>query len=259
MPSLNDFIEAFLFPPGLFIFLIVLGLLIRPLFKKLSTTLIFISVVSLYLASTPLVGQLSLRSLETYPALSESMLGQPQTQPPQAIVVLGGGRYANAAEYGGRDTVSIHSLLRLRYGAWLHRKTGLPLLVSGGIVEDDATVSEAQLMAEVLQQEMGITQVWQEGDSRNTHENAYFSNVMLSEGGIKSIYLVTEAAHMPRAVESFRKQGLQVTPAPTILTPKPGDGLDILLPTSGALARTRFAMHEYIGRWWYRIRYAPSE
>lgn len=254
MPSLNDLIEAFLLPPGLFIFLMVLGLLLRPLFRKFSSTLIFVGLLTLYLASTPLVSRLLMRSLETYPALTEAMLKQPQEDPPQAIVVLGGGRYAKAPEYGG-DTVSAHTLLRVRYGAWLHRKTGLPLLVSGGIVEADATISEAQLMAEVLTKEMNIAQVWQEGDSHNTHENAYFSNVILSESGIRSIYLVTEAAHMPRAVKSFEQQGLKVTPAPTMLTPEPGDGVRVILPASGGLSRTRFAMHEYIGRWWYRLRY----
>src|SRR5580765_1139325 len=51
--------------------------------------------------------------------------------PAEAIVVLGGGRYLDAPEYGG-DTAGPSTLERLRYGAKLGRETRLPILVSGG-------------------------------------------------------------------------------------------------------------------------------
>ncbi len=46
-------------------------------------------------------------------------------------MVLGGGRYRDAPEYGN-DTVGEYTLVRLRYAAKLHRETGFPLLVTGG-------------------------------------------------------------------------------------------------------------------------------
>jgi Uncharacterized conserved protein len=51
----------------------------------------------------------------------------------QAIVILGGGTRPYAAEYGGATLGSI-TLERVRYGAQLARASGLPILVSGGLV-----------------------------------------------------------------------------------------------------------------------------
>ena len=52
----------------------------------------------------------------------------------QAIVVLGGGTYFSAPEYGA-DTVRPNVLARLRYAAHLHRALGKPVLASGGAPE----------------------------------------------------------------------------------------------------------------------------
>ena len=42
----------------------------------------------------------------------------------QAIVLLSGGLYARAPEYGGEDTISPTTLFRARYAARLHRLGG---------------------------------------------------------------------------------------------------------------------------------------
>ena len=41
-----------------------------------------------------------------------------------------GGRLLASPEYG--DTINTRTLARVRYGAWLSRASGLPILVSGG-------------------------------------------------------------------------------------------------------------------------------
>ena len=56
-----------------------------------------------------------------------------QARSAQAIVILGGGVRRNAPEYGG-DTVGRLTLDRVRYGAFVARATGLPVLVTGGVV-----------------------------------------------------------------------------------------------------------------------------
>src|SRR5690606_10164103 len=50
----------------------------------------------------------------------------------QAIVVLGSGVLERAPEYGEAQP-STGTLTRLRYGAWLARRTGLPLAFAGGV------------------------------------------------------------------------------------------------------------------------------
>lgn len=67
--------------------------------------------------------------------------------------------------------------------------------------------------------------------------------------------LVTSANHMPRALALFRAQGLVPVPAPTghLSKEQPDfDPLD-LVPDEDALARTRAAWHETLGRVWARL------
>ena len=65
--------------------------------------------------------------------LAQRALAGEEAQRAGAIVVLGGGRYDEAPEYGD-DTISLAGLRRVRYAAVLQRRTGLPVLVSGGSV-----------------------------------------------------------------------------------------------------------------------------
>lgn len=72
---------------------------------------------------------------------------------------------------------------------------------------------------------------------------------MLREHGIGSIYLVTQAYHMPRSVNAFEKQGLTVIPAPTYYYSRGKQYFpNLLLPSAYALQLTRIALHEWVGR-----------
>ncbi|TPW16080.1 MAG: hypothetical protein FD130_1097 [Halothiobacillaceae bacterium] len=125
-------LESLFFPPGVFILLLVMALLLMRWRKVAGQCLLWATVAIVYLMTTPLVAQRLLSLLERSPALTTEQI---QKSGAQVIVVLAGGRYRNAPEYGG-DTVGESTLVRIRYGAWLHHKTGLPLLVSGGHVFD---------------------------------------------------------------------------------------------------------------------------
>ncbi len=95
-----------------------------------------------------------------------------------------------------------------------------------------------------------------ETDSRNTYENAKVSSDILRAEGIQAVYLVTHAWHMPRALEAFHQAGITAIPRPTGWTDAgPGIAVSDFLPYSGALRNSAYAMHEWIGRLWYRIRY----
>lgn len=170
-------------------------------------------------------------------------------------MVLGGGRDRNAPEYG-KDTVSEGALVRLRYAARLHKRTDLPLLVTGGIViEGEGT--EAELMREVMEESFRIPVTWVEGESHNTWENALFSGNILKREGISRVLLVTHAWHQPRALVAFVQQGLEPIAAPTAFSsnpqPEPIRFAD-WLPDAGSLNSTAKALHEYIGLNWYRVR-----
>lgn len=196
-----------------------------------------LSLLALAALSIPTVGNALLASLERHPAATPDALREAR-----AIVVLGGGNYYAAPEYG-EDTVSAATLERLRYAARLARSTGLPLLVTGGA--PFGGTPEGAMMKSVLEQEFGVAVRWAETASRDTAENAHNSAALLSAAGITRVALVSHAWHLPRAVPLFERAGLTVVPAPTVFTTASPSALERWLP--GDLRKARTALNEYLG------------
>ena len=250
---LTKIAAALLLPPGGNLLLGVAGLALWRRAKPVAMLLFAVSFVSLAILSTPKVGDALFEAVERFPA---RLPGAALAEDVGVIVVLAGGRNGNAPEYGG-ETVAFPSLVRLRYGARLQRETGLPLLVSGGRVRGDEPASEAALIKGVLERELNVPVRWQEERSRNTAENARYSAELLRQENIAAVILVTDAAHMPRAVEAFEGQGVRVYAAPTARRTGNRAAAGVLdwLPSASALDRSRMALHELLGQRWYRIRY----
>ena len=246
-------VQTLLLPPGLMILLMLLGYFLTGRMPRTGKVIWWLGFGLLLLASLPIVADFNLRLLEGDTALSAEELAQPSAQ---AIVILGGGRNFRAPEYGGNDTLSRYPLVRARYGAQLHRQTRLPVLVSGGNVFS-TTTSEAELMAQVLSEDFRTPVRWLEKNSRNTWENARFTQQILTTANINRIYLVTTALHMPRAKMAFEAVGLNVVSAPTDFSGQGGDepGIIKLLPSAHALRNNYLFMHELLGILWYQLRY----
>jgi uncharacterized SAM-binding protein YcdF (DUF218 family) len=246
-------LEILIVPPASGLILLLGGILLWH--RRTGRLVAGAGLVWLYVAAMPVFAGWLLAGLERPYAMTPTVPADAQ-----AIVILAGGRYGHAEEYGG-ETVNAFSLERLRYGAILHRDTGLPLLVTGGRVQGDEPASEARVIADVLEQEMGVSVRWLEEESRNTYENARLSARMLREEGIDHALLVSHALHMPRATWSFDRAGLKVTPFPTRRISGDGGpyGYRDFLPHSRAMWQTAFAMHEYLGLVWYRARYTKEE
>jgi uncharacterized SAM-binding protein YcdF (DUF218 family) len=170
-------------------------------------------------------------------------------------VILGGGTYFHAPEYAAQDTIGDATLVRLRYGAKLQRKTGKPILVTGGKPLGNS-ISEAQQMRDVLEQEFKVPVRWTEDESENTFENARNSFRILQQANIRKIYLVTHAWHMPRAADVFRRAGFEVVEAPTAYTTRYQTDLLSFLPQAIALEDTSIFFHEIFGMFWYRLKSA---
>jgi len=244
--SFKEILVALLLPPGNGLFLICVAGLFRR--RRWAFGLAALGTALLVLQSLPPVSAALMASLESRagPVLQDA-------DGAQAIVVLSGGLDREAPEYGG-DTAGERTLLRLRYGAVLAHRFGLPVLVSGGRPQD-ATRTEAAVMADILEREFAVKARWQEGESRNTAENASRSVAILRDAGIRRIVLVTQAFHMPRAVRLFRAPGLEVVPAPTqfkTAARSPLGPLD-LLPQSKALRNSYYALHEWLGMAWLAL------
>jgi uncharacterized SAM-binding protein YcdF (DUF218 family) len=253
---LKKLIAAAILPPCGLLLLMLLGLWLMRRRPRLGRNLTLAALLLLLLLSLPLVGNRLQRMGETTPPLP--YMPQQMLQAlgrAQAIVVLGGGSNSEAAEYGG-DTVNRHTLQRLRYAARLQRISGLPLLVSGGAPFGGRP--EAVSMREALTEDFGVPVRWLDEASLDTAQNAEFSARLLRQDGIERIALVTEATHMARAVEMFRRQGLTVVAAPTGFANDSPVLFEDLLPSAEALGNSRVALHEWLGQLWYAHWFGPS-
>ncbi|MDO8989454.1 MAG: YdcF family protein [Sideroxyarcus sp.] len=243
---------ALLLPPLNLLLVAALGLWFwhkRPLLARM---LLGSAVILLWLLSTPFVAETLLQRLEGAPYAVDT-----KKLPADAIVVLGGGTYFHAPEYGG-DTVSGKTLERLRFAAKLQRESGKPVLVTGGKPAGN-DLSEAEQMKRVLEQELNVPVQWAEGESDNTLENARLSRKLIDQAGIKRVYLVTHAWHMPRSVLAFQAAGVQVVPAPTGYTTRFKTDLLAFVPDSLALNDSSVFMHELIGMLWYKLKFRDKE
>lgn len=248
--TLTRLIEALLLPPGGLIFLGLIGLLLQR--KKTGRRLLAVSLILLWLLSLPVVADLLFLGLELVPPVTTRQI---EAGRPQVIVVLGGGRDLEAPEYGG-DTVNQHTLTRLRYAAKLARQTGLPVIPSGGS-PGAIGIPEAKLARDILQGEFNVAVKDIESRSNTTWENARYIAQRLKTLGLTRILLVTDAAHMPRALYAFGRNGLQPLPAPTnfiSVTQNEISPLARYLPQGRAVWESAYAIHEYLGWLWYRLK-----
>jgi uncharacterized SAM-binding protein YcdF (DUF218 family) len=238
--SLNYLILHFLLP-GLPLSLMALAWVLRGRFPKTAMVMFWSPLLGLWLAATPMVALYWARAVERwYPPLSLAAL-----PPADVIVVLSGGRRPRAPEFGGTDGMLFDTVERTRYSAVLAKRTGLPVITSGGQLQPRATPLALQ-MKEMLQQELNVANVQAEDQSRTTLQNAQF--VARMTGGGKRVLLVTSAIHMPRAVMDFEQQGLEVIAAPTNFNTPPGwRNLRGWVPSILSLRVAADALRETIG------------
>jgi uncharacterized SAM-binding protein YcdF (DUF218 family) len=228
-------------PPANIILLVLLGLLVLKRHRRTGRGLLIASFVLLILFSTPPLPLLLERSLAV-----SGPLDLAAARSAQAIVVLTAGPATNVAEFGDARTesVTILGLERARYAARVARLTGLPILVSGGVVFTGKP--ESELMRVTLEQEFGVPVRWTETRSRDTQESAIASQRMLAANSVTRILLVTHSVDMRRAVAEFRATGLEVIAAPTKLPPSGYGGILSWIPNSDCLGRTRHALYEVL-------------
>ncbi len=247
-------IENLLLPPSINFIMMFFGLFIVNRFYRTGIFLLFSGFISLIVLSMPITASFLNYPNNDITALSKSDLTKTDAK---AIVILSGGRYREAPEYN-QDTVSVATLARIRYGAYLNRKTKIPILVTGGIVYNKSSgASEASLMQQSLQEDFNINVKWVEENSRNTKESANLSFEMLKQENITKIILVTDFSHIKRSEAIFRKVGFDVINAPlnfdTHIEHTPL--VLSLIPTAGGLHSSKSILREYMGQLWYSLRY----
>jgi len=245
-------ISQLLLPPGDLILLGLVGMLFYR--RWWGKSAVFLSFLLLWGLSTEPVRDMLTEPLEfQYSALKIEQIKTDGT----AIVLLGGGIYENAPEYGGRDELGRYAMMRTIYAADVAQKSGLDVYATGGKPLTQADEAEGDIMRHWLLK-MGLKEgyVHAENVSNNTWENASYMKKILAEKGVDRVVLITSAWHIPRAVWCFETHGFEVIPAPTdYLTEQGSYDLRSYLPRWTTLSDSGQALHEQLGLLWYRLRY----
>lgn len=150
---------------------------------------------------------------------------------PHAIVILGGGLTSGGKQ--GEIIVNSYTQKRLETAINIYKNNALPILLSG---------VEAPYMEKWLIQNHVQAQ-FLENRSMNTCENTRFTSLLLQkQGGAPTVYLVTDAYHMPRSQRLFANNGIATVP---INAPLPNP-LTAWQPSSGNLMHSRRATYEVL-------------
>lgn len=241
-------------PPVNLLLLLGLGLALiadtgrRSVRRRVGLWIAGLGLAGLVVLSLPVTSWLLLRALEA------GMVLEPAADhPPGAIVILSA-EDLNAVPGGitAAPDLGPLTLQRLRAGALLHKRTGLPILVSGGVIRPGAPPI-AHVMARVLASEFDAPPRWIEDRSATTWENAAFTATALHDDGVRAALVVTHAWHMRRSLLAFRRTGLTATAAPTHFTGPARPDAGSFVPNAHAWSQARFAMHEWIGLGWYAL------
>ena len=236
--SLTALPTALLLPPVNLLVPCAAGLLLWRRRPRTARWLLTAGLAGLLVLSLPVVSRALITSLETGLPLTPPAAG-----PPGAIVILS----AEALRSNGVLEPGPLTLERLRAGAALHRSTGLPVLVTGGVADDDDDGTLAATMARSLRDDFNVPVRWMEEASQDTRENAALSAPLLLRDGVRSAYVVTHAWHMKRSVMAFTGTGIAVTAAPVRMDQGPDGRASGFVPRARSWLDSYWALHEWAG------------
>lgn len=242
-------VDQWLPPASLALFALV-ALLLWSRGGRVAAVLLLVPLVLLSFpaVSLPLLALLDPEDLSAESTPPEG--AKPEGAKPGAIVILSADVDRTAVP--GVTDLGALTLERERAGAALQRRTGLPVLVTGGLVTAPPPVGA--LMAASMKADFGVPVRWAEVRSGTTWENAAFSVPILRQAGITKVYLVTHAWHMRRALLAFRKAGMPAVAVAVRRDPWPLGVVTELLPRASSWERSFDALHEWIGLLYYELR-----
>ncbi len=201
-----------------------------------------------WIGSTKVFSDALMRPLEYAYSVPEKPAGD-------VIVALCGGVRGGGDTFSASENLEPGTLERASAAFLLYKKTGLPLLVSGGA--PFSSRSEASAAAAYLM-ELGVPKdrIIAEEASRDTFENAAFTRRICIEKGYKNIILLTSAYHMPRSVFLFTRAGFAtIAPFPVSRSVVPGRDRFFRDWLPGSQGDTARALNEYLGLLFYHLYY----
>ena len=229
--------------------LLVISIILRKSkFFKIKNFLLFLSFLTLFLFSNPLISNKLVKYIEMpyYPLkLSEV----PESD---YIVVLSGMVHQvkdNVYEWSDPDRFFAGIKL-------LNANKGKKIIYTGGLLPwEKKKITEGELLKN-KSLEFGIDEndILITKKVQNTYEEANAISHLIDNKS--KIILVTSAFHMNRAEFLFKKQAFKVFPYPVDFKFK-DNKITILdfIPSSGSLSSSSFVIREVLGRMYYRVKF----
>ncbi len=239
-------VTPFVLPPGLFILVLLAGGIWQVMRRKWRPAFLLITLgMIMWFAAIPPTAHLMTRYLETQYPLPTNPQGD-------VIVMLGGAIYEGAPDLSGLGAPSASASERLLTTARLYRRTGLPIILSGGKVWEERKALMGPVYMRFLM-DLGVPadRIFLENRSRDTFENALYTAELCRQKGYQQPIVVTHALHMPRAMLCFTKVHMAATPFPCGFRTWPDKTYhwtDFFPVEYGDMAD---ALHEYLGLLYY--------
>lgn len=250
---MRELLSWLLMPVSLFWLLLVLSAIFYKIKKqRLFTITAIIAGTWFLLITTPLLPDFAVKSLEMqYPSFPG--LRTQTSAAPVVIMVLGGG-HTNDIRLPANDKLSLNALGRLVEGIRIHRLLAGSKMVLSGYASRENITQAAVLGATALSLGVDSSAIHLLPLPVNTHMEAqeYKNNF----GGENTLILVTDAAHMPRAMYLFHKEGLNPIAAPTNHYCKESKVTYISkwFQAGNNMEKMEYAFHEYVGMVWAWVR-----
>jgi len=250
MFALKKTITPFVLPPGIFILAIVFISLVMIYRKRWKLGLANLTVgLMLWALSTVPMANFLIHGLESdYPI--------PSNPSGDVIVLLGGGMIQGVPDLTGTAAPSPSMMGRIVTAVRLYQRLGLPLIVTGGQVNDDTDSAVATVCKRFLM-DLGVPekQITVEDRARDTAQNARLTAAICRQQGFSKPILLTAAYHLKRARMAFEAAGMRVIPFPAYFIGSRNISYSWrhLLPRAGMLCTSTDALHEYMGILYYRI------
>jgi uncharacterized SAM-binding protein YcdF (DUF218 family) len=202
----------------------------------------------MWVSCTPALVNLATVALEgTAPPLHATPTSQTPFDDTDIIVLGSGEMYASSTLVSPR--MDVHGWERVYAGVALWRQTGGRLIFTGGPGTDD-TPTLAGLMRSVAH-ELGVpmAQMGIATGSLNTYQDLLSAQKLLRPQS--RVWLVTSAAHMPRAMAVANKLGVIAKAYSVDYRQIRQISATSWLPNPGAIGQVLYAGHEILGRLHY--------
>jgi len=255
-------VVGWLMPPGCFIILFIFCAwktrsITAPALRKTLRALALIGAVGLYLLSIQPVLQLLAGGLENkYPVAQEAQIKKTNT-----IIVLSAGSVEGVpVSFSPLPAAPGPSaIVRLCEGVRLYRRIkveerGCTIILTGGRFYGKQYAASVVSRAWLISMGIPASDMRLETSSLTTFEEARFVLPTVRSVAAEAVFLVTAAAHMPRAVAAFNKFGMAVIPAPCDFSDSGKLGLFSFLPEAATLRENRALIWEFLGAVFYKIK-----